>query len=185
MVSLWCASLSTNTRFCFILEWTIVKSTHVMSQKKKKKKLLNSLGRLLSNNELTDKTKWLLIRSSAFLHLWFWTECLPIPSFIAPGLEMAINFQLVGMYIFSIHSTLKFAHHFVIHWLLESGTSSSVVAWKRIHTRSHTKEKLCIINSEGNLWPSAKEKDSPIVNHGTCWTWTALWGWPGNSKFNT
>ena len=53
MLSLWCASLSTNTRFRFLYFRTNNCSVHMMLHQEKK--LPNNSGRPLSYNNFTDK----------------------------------------------------------------------------------------------------------------------------------
>ena len=69
-VSLWCASLSTNTRFCFLFFRMNNCLAHLMLYKEKE--LPKDSGRPLSYNSFTDKKqKWLLLRSSAFLRFLY------------------------------------------------------------------------------------------------------------------
>ena len=95
MVSLWCESLLTNTRFRFnnnnndfvIIEWTIV--AHLMLDQQKE--LPNDSGRPLSYNNFTDKKQ-----NEAVLFCVFCIELsLHLPLFKVRGLQKTTNFALV------------------------------------------------------------------------------------------
>ena len=97
------------------------------------KELPNDSWRSLKFNNFTDKkTKWLLLRSNAFLRFLYGTESSPTVIH-SPGFANDYKFK---MNISSGHSNLNFAHHFVIHWLLQNGSN------KNQHQGSHQRETI-------------------------------------------
>ena len=86
---------------------------------------------------------------------------LHLPSFIARGLQMTINFALVLTNISSRHSNLNFAHHFVIYWLFQNG------AKKNQHLESHQIETIhdkFVICAKLRRQKSLKDEQNTCMN---------------------
>ena len=115
MFSLWCESLLSNNKFS---------TSDVTSRKRASKRLKEPI-----------KRKMAAAKKQCFLRFLYWTESSPTIIQIR-GLQTNINFALVWINISSRHFNLKFAHHFIMYWLLQNGAN------KNQHQKLHQRETI-------------------------------------------